>query len=184
MTAPEPRWLSDEEQATWRSVVALFNLLPAQLERVLQQRHGLSLHDYEILVRLSETPDRRMRLSELAGLSQQSKSRLSHQMTRMEKAGLVRRESCPTDRRGAFAVMTDEGYARLVAAAPDHVESVRANLFDQIPADLVPALGKALEGVAAHLIGADAGATCPSLASDAGASTAAPARKRSATAGS
>ena len=177
MTAPEPRWLSDDEQATWRSVIAVLNLLPAQLERVLQQRHGLSLHDYEILVRLSETPDRRMRLSELAGLSQQSKSRLSHQMTRMEHAGLVRRESCPTDRRGSFAVMTDEGYARLVAAAPDHVESVRAHLFDKIPADLVPALGEALRGVAAHLIGADAGATCPAVPVNPGTGRPAPSRE-------
>lgn len=130
MTGAEPRWLSDEDQCVWRKIIAVINMLPPELERELQREHGLSLHDYQILVHLSEHPDREARLSDLAEATQQSKSRLSHQMTRMENAGLVTRRNCPTDRRGAFAVLTEEGWRVLKAAAPTHVEGVRRNLMD------------------------------------------------------
>lgn len=164
MTKPEPRWLSDDEQRMWRASLGVLNLLPLALERDLQQQHNLSVHDYEILVRLSEAPDRRVRLTELAGLSHQSKSRLSHQMTRMESAGLVVRESCDSDRRGQWAVLTDAGWERLVKAAPDHVESVRRHYMDLFTEEQKKVLGEAFAVIVEHLRGADAGQTCPTRA--------------------
>ena len=88
--------------------------------------------DYEVMAQLSEAPGRRMRMSELAQLAMLSKSRLSHRMKVMEKAGWIRREECATDRRGSWAVMTDKGWRAIVAAAPDHVGSVRKRFIDQL----------------------------------------------------
>ena len=119
------RWLTDDEQRHWRAWLAASLLLNDRLSRDLQEQHGLTIADYEILVHLSEAPDRRLRMSELAEAALSSRSRLSHQIDRMARAGLVDRESCADDRRGAFAVLTQHGWDVLVAAAPDHVESVR-----------------------------------------------------------
>ena len=88
--------------------------------------------DYEILVQLSEAPDRKMRMSELAANALLSRSRLSHRMKVMEKAGWVKREACPVDKRGYFAVMTPQGWKAIVTAAPDHVESVRTRFMDHL----------------------------------------------------
>ncbi|MFI6985839.1 MarR family winged helix-turn-helix transcriptional regulator [Embleya sp. NPDC050154] len=162
MTEAEPRWLSDEDQCVWRQIIAVINMLPPRLERELQREHGLSLHDYQILVRLSEHPDREVRLSDLAEATQQSKSRLSHQMTRMENAGLVARRNCPTDRRGAFAVLTDQGWRVLEAAAPTHVESVREHLMDVMTADQKRIVGEAFGAVAEKLRPAARATACPS----------------------
>ncbi|WP_331281578.1 MarR family winged helix-turn-helix transcriptional regulator, partial [Saccharothrix sp. NRRL B-16314] len=106
-------------------------MLTYQLERDLQP-FGLTMNDYEILVNLSESAERRLRMSDLAAATLQSKSRLSHQITRMENAGLVRRENCESDRRGLYAVLTDEGMATMRKVAPHHVESVRKHFIDQI----------------------------------------------------
>lgn len=124
------RWLSPAEQEHWRSFIAANLLLRDRLGRDLQQDSGLTFADYEILVRLSECPDHRMRMSELADLTLSSRSRLSHQIDRMQKAGYVDRQECADDRRGYFAVLTDAGYDTLVAAAPKHVESVRRRIVD------------------------------------------------------
>lgn len=124
------RWLSPEEQEHWRSFIAANLLLRDRLGRDLQQDSGLTFADYEILVRLSESPDHRMRMSELADLTLSSRSRLSHQIDRMQKAGYVDRQECADDRRGYFAVLTDARYDTLVAAAPKHVDSVRRRIVD------------------------------------------------------
>jgi DNA-binding MarR family transcriptional regulator len=145
------RWLTDEEQRSWRAWLSASQLLNDRLSRELHEQHGLTMADYEILVRLSEVPERRMRMSELASVTLSSRSRLSHQIDRMEKAGLVEREVCDSDRRGAFATLTDVGWTTLVAAAPDHVSSVRAHLVDQLTAAEFAALGKACGKVADHL---------------------------------
>ncbi len=105
-------------------------LLWDEMERDLQRDSGLSFGHYEILVMLSETPGRSRRMSELADATQSSRSRLSHAVARLEELGWVRREACAEDRRGSLAVLTDEGFAALEAAAPLHVESVRRHLFD------------------------------------------------------
>ena len=140
--SPKPRWLSTEEQKDWRAIVSMLNLLPAQFDRDLQLSHGLSISDYEILVRLSENPERTMRMSELAEYTLASRSRLTHQIDRMVKAGLVERRACESDRRGLLAVMTELGWQTLVKAAPDHVESVRTRLMDALTEEQFKTLGE------------------------------------------
>ena len=149
--AQTTRWLSADEQRHWRAFISAVELLPDQLQRDLVAQHGITMPDYEILVRLSEAEGRRLRMSELAERSLSSRSRLSHQVSRMEAAGLVRREDCSEDRRGQWAVMTEQGWATIQAAAPDHVESVRAHLVDQLTAAEFAALGRACAKVVDHL---------------------------------
>jgi len=149
------RWLNEDEQHSWRAWLSVSLLLHDRLNRELQAQHGLTMADYEILVRLSENPERRMRMSDLADVTLSSRSRLSHQIDRMEKAGLVERQHCTDDRRGAFAVLTDLGWETLVATAPDHVESVRTHLVDQLTPQEFAALGAACQKVADHLTEAD-----------------------------
>jgi DNA-binding MarR family transcriptional regulator len=136
------RWLSEDEQVSWRSWLAVNLLVPDRLGRDLQHEAGLTLADYEILVRLSESPQRRVRMSDLAAQTLSSRSRLSHQIDRMEKAGLVTRQECSDDRRGFFAVLTDEGWQALVEAAPSHVESVRRRLVDVLTPEEFAELGR------------------------------------------
>ena len=102
-------------------------------------------------MRLSEVPDRRLRMSDLAEATLSSRSRLSHQIDRMERAGFVERQVCSDDRRGSFAVMTEQGWRTLVAAAPDHVAGVREHLVDQLSCAEFSALGSACQQVADHL---------------------------------
>ena len=125
-------WLDDREQHAWRSYLAVTRLLAAQLDRELQRDSALPHTYYEILVRLSEAPDRSLRMSDLAAQCDSSRSRLSHAVSRLAQTGWVRREECETDRRGAFAILTDEGFAALAAAAPAHVTSVRRHIFDRL----------------------------------------------------
>ena len=152
MAVRQTRWLSEDEQRSWRAWLSASLLLNDRLSRELQAQHGITIADYEILVRLSEAGDeRRMRMSDLAESTLSSRSRLSHQIDRMERAGLVERQSCDDDRRGAFAALTDHGWQTLVEVAPDHVESVRTHLVDQLSATEFAALGNACRKVADHL---------------------------------
>jgi DNA-binding MarR family transcriptional regulator len=146
-------WLDTEEQRAWRAFLAATQLLHAQLERELQQDSGIPHTYFEILVRLSEAPGQVLRMSELAGVADSSRSRLSHAVARLEQAGWVRRESCPTDRRGYFARLTDEGRAALAAAAPGHVESVRRLLFDRLTPEQVQQLHDISQSILAGLRG-------------------------------
>lgn len=146
------RWLTDDEQCTWRTHLEVNKLLMHQLEKDLQP-FGLTNNDYEILVNLSESPDRRMRMSDLAAATLQSKSRLSHQVTRMEGAGLLRRENCESDRRGLYAVLTDEGVATMRKVAPHHVASVRKHFIDLLSPEALAELRESLTPVATHLRG-------------------------------
>jgi DNA-binding MarR family transcriptional regulator len=137
---PEPRWLSADEQAAWRSFLSAVALLNASVEAQLQHESGLSHADYEILVRLSEAPHRALRMSELADRTLFSRSRLSHAVGRLERAGLVRREPFPGDRRGLCAVLTEPGMHTLETAAPGHVETVRRVLFDALTSEQIEQL--------------------------------------------
>ena len=158
----EPRWLSAEEERTWRSYLTATRMLAAQLDRELQRDAGMPHAYYEILVRLSDAPGRALRMSELADAAESSRSRLSHAVARLEEAGWVRRESCPTDRRGAFAVLTDTGFARLREAAPGHVEGVRRHLFDRLSSEQVRQLGAISDALAQGLRQeADGEEACP-----------------------
>lgn len=127
----EPNWLTPTEMAAWRRYIVASRRLLEALDSDLDQ-HDLSMADYEILAQLSDAPDRRMRMAELAEISMLSRSRLSHRMKVMEDAGWVRREACPNDKRGFFAVMTPKGWKAIVAAAPDHVASVRERFVDKL----------------------------------------------------
>ncbi|MES9507846.1 MarR family transcriptional regulator [Streptomyces sp. NPDC000609] len=151
-TETATRWLNDAEQCAWRTHLDVSRLLMHQLEKDLQP-FGLTNNDYEILVNLSESDDQRMRMSDLAAATLQSKSRLSHQITRMESAGLVRRENCESDRRGLYAVLTDEGATTMRKVAPHHVASVRKHFMDLLTPEALANLQAALTPVADHLRG-------------------------------
>jgi DNA-binding MarR family transcriptional regulator len=138
----ETRWLSEDEQCTWRAFLTAMRLLTDQLDRELQHDANIPHTYYEILVALSEAPGRRLRMNQLAEVCQSSRSRLSHAVNRLEEAGWVRREACPTDKRGALAVMTDEGFAAIEAAAPGHVEGVRRHVFDVLSPEQIRELGE------------------------------------------
>jgi DNA-binding MarR family transcriptional regulator len=134
------RWLTADEQRAWRSLLGAHQLLAERLDQELQRDAGMSHADYEILVHLSEAPEERLRMSELAERALFSRSRLSHAVGRLERLGWVDRASCPTDRRGTYAHLTAQGRAVLEAAAPFHVESVRHYVFDGLAPDEVAQL--------------------------------------------
>jgi DNA-binding MarR family transcriptional regulator len=141
-------WLTDEEQAAWRSVVALLIRLPAAIEAELQRDAGISQFEYLVLSGLSEAPNRTLRMSDLAAMASGSLSRLSHVVSRLEARGWVRREACPGDGRFINAVLTDEGWAKVVATAPGHVAAVRKLLVDVLsPEDL-----RTLGSISEHLL--------------------------------
>lgn len=149
--AGEPRWLDAEEQKAWRAWLYSSLLLQDRLDRELIHETGVSHAYYEILVQLSEAPCRTLRMSQLAERSLSSRSRLSHAVSRLEERGWVRRQVCEEDGRGQLAVLTDEGFAALEAAAPIHVEGVRQHLFDQLTSDQVAAMRDIGETLMRHL---------------------------------
>lgn len=126
----DAHWLSADEQRVWRNYIAATRMVDSELERQLQRDSGLPTTYYEIMVSLSEAPDRTLRMSELADRSRFSRSRLSHAVARMEQQGWIERRDCPSDKRGAFAVLTEKGFAALADAAPGHVRQVRSLVFD------------------------------------------------------
>jgi len=126
------RWLSDEQQQAWRRLAAVSMLLPAALESQLQRDADLTHFGYWVMAMLSESPDRAIRMSELAALSNGSQSRLSHLIARLKKRGWVRRERADEDGRGYLAVLTDAGYDKVVETAPGHVEEVQSLVFDAL----------------------------------------------------
>jgi DNA-binding MarR family transcriptional regulator len=132
-----PRWLSAEEQETWRAFLCACNTFFSAVDAQLQHDSGMPHTYYEILVRLSETPGHALRMSQLAEATSASKSRASHAVARLEERGWVRRADCATDRRGQVAELTDAGYAALAEAARGHVEQVRRSLFDALTAEQV-----------------------------------------------
>lgn len=148
---PEPRWLGPQEQTAWRAYLDANRLLWERLDRELDEQTGLSISDYEIFVRLSEAPDRTLRMSQLADEVVHSRSRLTHAVSRLEQAGLLVRQNCPDDRRGVLCRLTDEGFALLEAAAPVHVTGVREHLFDQMDAEDVATLSAVMDRVRVRL---------------------------------
>jgi DNA-binding MarR family transcriptional regulator len=124
-------WLSDDEQRIWRTYLRMSSLLPAALNRELQQDSGLTLPEYEVLVQLSEAPQHRLRPFQICEALSWEQSRLSHQLTRMERRGLVTRRECEADGRGAFIELSSDGADAIGAAAPRHVAAVRRLVFDR-----------------------------------------------------
>jgi DNA-binding MarR family transcriptional regulator len=149
----EPRWLDDDEQRTWRAFFGATQLFFDKLDRQLQRDAGIPHAYYEILVWLSESPDRSLRMSELARRTRSSPSRLSHAVARLAERGWLIRRDCATDKRGQIAFLTDDGVTALTAAAPGHVNEVRANLFDQLTPDQIRDLRTISEALLAGLAG-------------------------------
>lgn len=150
--ATATRWLDQDQQRAWRAYLVGTTLLMDRLDRDLREQHDLSLPEYEILVRLSEAPSRRLRMAELAEAISHSRSRVTHTVARLEKDGLVQRSACASDGRGVEAVLTEEGFARLEAAAPTHVEGVRRLLVDLADDEDFIAVGRVFDAVADNLV--------------------------------
>jgi DNA-binding MarR family transcriptional regulator len=146
-TKVAPRWLNAREQAAWRAYLDMTAKLNARLNREMQQQSGISIADYSVLVQLSEHVDARMRVLELARALGWEKSRLSHQLTRMQQRGLIERSNCSEDRRGAWIVLTEKGRETIVAAAPRHVEAVHRYVFADLDGEQVEALGRIARSV-------------------------------------
>jgi DNA-binding MarR family transcriptional regulator len=147
-------WLDPQQQRSWRAFLVGTTLLMDRLDRDLREQHQLSLPEYEILVRLSEAEDNRMRMAVLADSVSHSRSRVTHTVNRMEKAGLVVRDSCVSDGRGIEAVLTEHGRSTLDAAAPTHVAGVRRMLVDLAAGDDFEAVGRVFDAVTDKLIDA------------------------------
>ncbi|MFC5217784.1 MarR family winged helix-turn-helix transcriptional regulator [Streptomyces coerulescens] len=159
----ETRWLTDEQQRVWRTYLDAVTLLEDHLDRQLQRDAGMPHIYYGLLVKLAESPRRRLRMTELAMYAKITRSRLSHAIARLEKNGWVRREDCPDDKRGQFAVLTDAGMEVLKETAPGHVEAVRQAMFDRLTGEQQKALGEIMRIVAEGLQPTEAGADLPWL---------------------
>ncbi|KAA9149748.1 MarR family transcriptional regulator [Amycolatopsis acidicola] len=146
-----PRWLDDREQSVWRGFNLAVDMVRGHVEGQLQRDANMPVTYYEVLVVLSEAPDRTLRMSELAERCRSSRSRLSHAVARLEDSGWVRRFTCDTDKRGSFATLTDGGLAAIEGAAPGHVEAVREAVFDALTPEQVAALGEISAAIVAKL---------------------------------
>lgn len=144
-------WLDDGQQRTWRSWLTVAELLPRTLDAQLQRDAGISHAAYVVLAMLSESPDRSRRMTDLARRSNQSQSRLSHTVARLEDRGWVRRERAADDGRGNLAVLTDAGWDVVRAAAPGHAAAVREAVFESLTPEQTRVLGEAFDAVLERL---------------------------------
>ncbi|GAA4119522.1 MarR family transcriptional regulator [Nocardioides fonticola] len=149
----EGRWLDEDQQRSWRALLLGTTLLFDRLDEDLRRSHDLSMVEYEVLVRLSEKQGR-MRMAQLAAALAHSRSRVTHTIARMEKAGLVERCSAAEDGRGIVAALTERGWQVLREVAPVHVNGVRDHLVDLASAEDFAAVGRVMNAVADHLISA------------------------------
>jgi DNA-binding MarR family transcriptional regulator len=140
-------WLTADEQRAWRTYLRMSSLLPAQLNRQLQRDSGLTLPEYEVLVQLSEAPGQRLRPFQICEALNWEQSRLSHQLTRMQRRGLIGRQDCEADGRGAYVTLTETGAESIRAAAPGHVAAVRRLIFDRLTDDQRAAFERACTAV-------------------------------------
>lgn len=151
---PTTRWLDDDQQQSWRALIMGMTLLTDRLDDDLRRAFGISLTEYEILVRLSEREGRRLRMAQLADALAHSRSRVTHTVTRLEKAGLVKRSTSPDDGRGVICEMTEAGWQLLTEMAPVHVEGVRAHLVDLATDADFAAVGRVMDAVSDNLVAA------------------------------
>ncbi|NUS73119.1 MAG: winged helix-turn-helix transcriptional regulator [Corynebacteriales bacterium] len=142
-----PRWLNDTEEHSWRAYIEGTLSFLEKLDRELRAEHGISNNEYEVLVRLSEAPERTLRMAELAASTSQSRSRLSHTISRMEKNGIVIRKSCGEDGRGVFATLTEAGWALIVRASKTHLRGVRQYFVDVIQPEDLKTIGEAFSKI-------------------------------------
>lgn len=147
----EPRWLNDAEMRAWIHFLDASRLVEERVAQQLRRDHGITHFEYEVLVRLSATQERRIRLADLAAQVVAARPRLTHVIDRLQQRGWVRREAVPDDARGYFAVLTDEGFAALEGFAPSHVDTVRAALIDQLTPDQIETLGDVMQHLSVRL---------------------------------
>jgi DNA-binding MarR family transcriptional regulator len=152
-TTTGTRWLGAEQQRSWRAYLVGTTLLTDRLDRDLRELHDLSMPEYEILVRLSEAPNRSIRMAELAAAVAHSRSRVTHTISRLERDGIVRRDTCSDDGRGVSAVLTDHGFSVLEKAAHTHVRGVHEYLIENAPDDEFNTVGRIMERVIKTLDG-------------------------------
>ncbi|MER6125660.1 MarR family transcriptional regulator [Streptomyces sp. NPDC001795] len=157
------RWLTPEEERAWRSYLAASWLLEDTIDRQLQQEAGMPHLYYSVLAHLSDAPGHQLRMTDLAEATKITRSRLTYVVTRLEKDGIVRREGCPTDKRGSIAVLTDAGMALLERTAPGHVETVRAAVFDHLTPEQVAQLEAISDRITEALQGDEERPTCGEL---------------------
>jgi DNA-binding MarR family transcriptional regulator len=160
-TAMETRWLTDEEQRVWQTLMHAVLLLEDHLDRQLQRDAGMPHIYYALLVQLARAPEGRLRMTELASEVKITRSRLSHAITRLEERGWVRREVCESDKRGQVACLTEEGEDTLRQSAPGHVAAVRQAIFDQLSPGQVGQLGEIMHVMAKGLEPEGTGADLP-----------------------
>jgi DNA-binding MarR family transcriptional regulator len=144
-------WLSEEDERVWRRWIRLMALLPTELQRELQADAGLSLPDYDVLVQLTDSPGHRVRVTDLARALSWERSRVSHHVARMQRRGLVERDECRDDGRGAYVVLTALGRTAIERAAPGHVRTVRRLVFDQLTQEQIEVMGAVTDAVLARL---------------------------------
>ncbi|MDX3380673.1 MarR family transcriptional regulator [Streptomyces niveiscabiei] len=149
----QPRWLSAQEMRTWRSFSDLSLVMEDALDQQLRHDSGMSHLNYSMLVILSEQPERRLRMTDLAEKLRIARTRLSYTVARMEEEGWVRREDSPGDKRAQLAVLTEAGMAALAEAAPGHVALVRATVFDRLTPEQARAFGEACAIILAGMTG-------------------------------
>jgi DNA-binding MarR family transcriptional regulator len=130
----ETRWLTPDQLRAWKKLVAVVEILPGVLDTQLQHDADLTHFEYFTMAMLSEAPDRTLRMTSLASATNSSLPRLSHVVSRLEKRGFVERSPCPTDRRATNATLSEEGWEKVVATAPGHVDTVRENVIDPLTA--------------------------------------------------
>lgn len=149
--ADDSPWLSADAQLLWRRWLQLNAELPVVLHRELQADAGLSLSDFEVLVNLTDTPDGRVRVTDLARQMNWERSRVSHDVTRMQRRGLVERSECRDDGRGAWVVLTKQGRSAIARAAPGHAATVRRLIFDNLTPDEVAVMNGVIDKVLSRL---------------------------------
>lgn len=147
----EPRWLDDAEMTTWLRLIALAEVLPSRLDAEVRRDAGLTHFEYQVLAMLSEAPERTLRMSWLAKRTNATLPRLSHVVKRLEERGLVTRSRSTADARATDAVLTEAGWAQIVAAAPGHVTFVREKIFDQLTPEQVDQLREVAEALLSGL---------------------------------
>ena len=143
----QPRWLNDDEQELWQLILAATRKLDRGMENTLQAGGELSMPEFAVLATLSDAEEQQMRLRELCNFLEWDLSRTSHQVTRMERRGLLTKCKSVGDARGVMVQLTEEGSRRLAASAPDHVESVRRLVFDHLKPEDIPSLQRFLQGI-------------------------------------
>jgi DNA-binding MarR family transcriptional regulator len=148
---PPVRWLTAAELDSWLAVVRLICWLPWSIDQQLRRDSNLGMVEYQVMARLSQSPERTLRMSSLADLANASLSRLSHLVTRLEQRGLVRREPDPADGRFTRAILTDEGFRTLAEAAPGHVAHVRSLVIDVLSPEQLRRLGQAADRIMSHI---------------------------------